>query len=249
MSDYIIGGWAQSVSQLPPESFSYTMYGMVTNLEHLTTGTPNNPGWSPINTVPPQTNGKVLWTYGGGGCMPNGMPAADMDVEKIVHATTYQQWSGVDFDDECSMNTEQLIHAMGTLKPYQSSYTFLAGWAYNNPEASSSGKAINDAVSQIAMANVADRYIMMCYGSQMWSMQEIKANVSPAIKRTIDYGIPEKKIILALTPRGLTSEALDYFLNQVISNRIGGLFIWNFPALKPNHLETIEMTLGIKSYA
>lgn len=249
MSDYIIGGWAQSVSHQPPTSFSYTMYGMVTNLEFLTTGTPSNPGWSPASTLAPRTEGKALWTYGGGGCLPRDMPANSLDIDKIVQATELQQWAGVDFDDECNMNTERIITTMRTLKPKQSSYTFLAGWAYNNPEASPSGQAINEAVAQISMANVADRYIMMCYGSQMWTMKEIKANVGAAIKRTIEHDVPEKKIILALTPRGLTSEALDYFLHQVISNRIGGLFVWNFPALKPDHLETIEMTLGINSYA
>lgn len=51
------------------------MYGIITNLDGLTTGDVNNPGWSPENESKPDMNhyfkGKRLWVYGGG-CSPEG---------------------------------------------------------------------------------------------------------------------------------------------------------------------------------
>lgn len=245
MSDYIIGGWSQNPADTAPESFSCTMYGMITNLEGLTSGTPASPGWSPAQTTAPTGGGQVLWTYGGGGCTPTSMPSTDAQIQAVVDATTDKNWAGVDVDDECSMNVDNVIKTMQALKPKQTSYTFLAGWDYNNPGASSLGQAINDAVKAVALAGAADRQILMCYAAAMWSMSDIIANVGPAIDRTIQNGVPAKQVILALTPAGLNAENLDYFLNQVTSKEIGGLFIWNFPALKADDLATIESTLGV----
>jgi hypothetical protein len=79
----------------------------------------------------------------------------------------------------------------------------------------------------------------------MWSMEDIKANVGPAIDRTISYVKDPKKVILALTPAGLDQTNLDYFLNEVISKKIGGLFVWNFPELKSSDLNIIIEKLDI----
>lgn len=247
MSDYIIGGWSQSTADIPPDTFSYTMYGMITNLEELRSGVPGSEfWWSPNSTTAPAVSGKVMWTYGGAGCTPFGMPKSDMNIDQIVDATNNNGWAGVDFDDECSMDVGQMINAMQQLRPKQSSYTFLAGWNYNNPGNSLEGEAINEAVRQIAQAQATDRYVLMCYADSMWSMADIEANVGPAIQRTMANGVPRNQVILALTPAGLNSENLNYFLDQVISNDIGGLFIWNYPSLEPEDLNTIVDRLGIK---
>lgn len=245
MSDYILGGWSQSPRNSSPATFSYVMYGMITNLSGLTAGTPAAPGWSPARSTAPAGAGKVLWTYGGGLCGPKEMPEDDGQIQAIVDATHGNGWAGVDFDDECSMNIGGVIRTMQALKPKEASYTFLAGRAYNHPETSESGRAINAAVRQIAQAGVANRHILMSYAAKMWSMSDIQANVGPAIRRTIDHGVPPKQVILALTPAGLNSENLDFFLSQVTSNQIGGLFIWNYPTLQPSDLAVIERTLGI----
>lgn len=246
MSDYIIGGWTQNTGDSAPETFSYVMYGMITNLQGLTSGTPSSPGWSPASNPAPEAAGEVMWSYGGAGCMPTGMPTTD-NTEAILNATRTGGWTGVDFDDECSMNVSQMINAMQALKPNHTSYTFLAGWNYNNPSQSGEGQAINEAVQQIAQANVADLVVLMCYGDVMWPMQDIEANVGPAIQRTIDHEVPPKQVILALTPAGLNDENLNYFLDQVILNQIGGLFIWNYPTLNSSYLATIEQRLGISA--
>ncbi|OZG72768.1 hypothetical protein BTA51_14700 [Hahella sp. CCB-MM4] len=245
MSGYIIGGWTQRPSDTSPDSFSYTMYGMVTNLSGLTTGTPQSPGWSPNTTKAPSASGKVMWTYGGGGCTPDHMPQSPASVAEIVQATDKGNWAGVDFDDECSMNVGMLVETMSKLKSInkECSYTFLAGWDYNNPGASSLGNSINQAVKTIAQSGTVNRFCLMCYAASMWSMSDIEANVGPAIDRTIANGVPAKQVILALTPAGLNQENLDYFLNQVTSKGIGGLFIWNYPAMPDNYLQQIEQAL------
>ena len=245
MSDYIIGGWSQNPADTAPSSFSYTMYGMITNLTGLTSGTPASPGWSPAGTTAPKGDGKILWTYGGGGCSPAGMPETDDQIRAIEDATTGKNWDGVDFDDECHMDVSRIIKAMQALHSKETSYTFLAGWDYNNPAASAHGQAINTAVQTIARSNAARRQILMCYAAKMWSMADIKANVGPAIQRTMDNGVPPDQVILALTPAGLTDENLTYFLDQVTAKKIGGLFIWNFPALKSADLAVIENALNI----
>lgn len=247
MSDYIIGGWTQSLSDMPPAGFSNTMYGMVTNLEGLTTGTAASPGWSPANNqAPAVASGNALWTYGGGLCSPNAMPASAEQVQAIVSAAKDNGWAGVDFDDECSMNIDNLVQAMQQLKPLQTSYTFLAGWDYNNPSASSHGQQINNAVKQISNAGAADRYMLMCYATAMWNQSDIEANVSQAIERTInDNGVANKDCILCLTPAGLNDWNLNYFLDQVTHYEIGGLFIWDFPRLSAADLATIKNRLGI----
>ncbi|MCP5051388.1 MAG: hypothetical protein GY940_29750 [bacterium] len=245
MSNYIIGGWSQSLSKAPPSQFSYTMYGMITNLEGLTSGTPAAPGWSPAKSSPPTQTGTVLWTYGGGFCTPPGMPANQADIDAILQATTAKGWGGVDVDDECDMNIDNIASTLKTLKPASTSYTFLAGWSYNNPGQDPAGQKINDSVQQVAQSGACDRFVLMCYAAAMWSMNDITANVGPAIQRTINYVGDAKKVILALTPKGLTTENRDYFLDQVTSNNIGGLFIWNFPALKTPDLDTIVSALGI----
>ena len=252
MSDFIIGGWTQKLTNQPPNGFSYTMYGMITNLSGLTSGTVNNPGWSPTQeTAPAANSSSVLWTYGGGLCSPNAMPSSQDEIDQIVECTIDKQWQGVDVDDECNMDINNIVTMMQQLKSRNAnlttSYTFLAGWDYNNPAASQHGQAINNSVTQIANADAADRYILMCYASAMWSQTDIENNVAAAIDRTINTnGVPKKKVILALTPRGLDDWNLDYFLDQVINFDIGGLFIWDFTSLSSSDLNTIETRLGIQ---
>ncbi len=249
MSNYIIGGWTQRTSDVPPSGFSKTMYGMITNLEGLTSGTATSPGWSPANTSAPVVpTGEALWTYGGGLCSPDAMPSTSEQISAIVECTQNQNWAGVDVDDECNMNIDNVVETMQQLKPAESSYTFIAGWAYNNPSVSTQGEAINDAVLKIGNAGAADRFILMCYDTKMWSQQDIEGNVSQAIDRTINInGVPQKNVILALTPAGLNDWNLNYFLDQVINHDIGGLFIWDFPSLKDSDLATIKSRLDISA--
>lgn len=245
MNKYIIGGWTQNPSDLSPAQFSYTMYGMITNLSQLTAGTLSSPGWSPQKTAPPEIKSKAMWTYGGGGCSPENFPANEAGVDAIINATKDNGWAGVDFDDECGMNIAEILSTVERLQDKQSSYTFLAGWDYNNPQHSKLGNQINQAVQKTASA--VDRHILMCYASKMWSMNDIKANVGPAIQRTMDNGVATKQIILALTPAGLTTENRNYFLDQVLKYQIGGLFIWNYPKLNQEDLDYIIQTLEIES--
>ena len=244
MANYIIGGWSQRTADQPPKQFSVTMYGMITNLEGLTSGTPSSPGWSPEKVPPPKVDGTVMWTYGGGGCTPRERPLTT-DVERIVSAADHMGWDGVDFDDECRMDASNIIAAMKALRPKETSYTFLAGWDYNNPGASSLGREINESVRAIAGARVCDRFVLMCYAAAMWSMADIKANVGPALDRTLGHVGDPKKVFLALTPRGLNDENLDYFLNAVTDRGVGGLFVWDFPELPASALSTITGALGI----
>lgn len=247
MSEFIIGGWTQNPANKPFPGFSHTMYGMITNLEGLTAGTAMRPGWGPeLTTGPLLPHGNAMWTYGGGLCSPNAMPATQQQIQRIIDCTQLNKWAGVDFDDECHMNIENIIAIMQRLKPLQTSYTFLSGWDYNNPNASNFGKEINDAVLNINNTDAADRFVLMCYASAMWSEQDIKNNVSQAIDRTINVnGVANKKVILALTPAGLNDWNLNYFLDQVVEFDIGGLFIWNFTALKAEHYFTITQRLDI----
>ncbi|SHO57020.1 hypothetical protein [Vibrio quintilis] len=242
--EYIIGGWTQEIHVQPPVTFTCTMYGMVTNLKELATGTPPKQSWnwSPKTTPAPTVmHGDVMWTYGGAGAVPDEMPAADQ-LEQMAATCTKGSWAGVDFDNESRMNIDNVIAVMKQLKASdcQTSYTFLAGADYVN-----SGDSTVQAVSD---SGVCDRFVLMCYGGKMWGMDDIKRYVSAAIEKTIEvYGVPAKQVILALTPDGLTAENLDYFLQQVKSHDIGGLFIWNFQLLKPEDLETICTELGISS--
>ncbi|MCP4217860.1 MAG: glycoside hydrolase family 18 protein [bacterium] len=230
----ILGGWTQDWTQKPDSSFSYVMYGMVTNLEALTTGGLKGPG-----DTPPDTGGvDVIWTYGGQGCSPANYPKVD-GIAKIVGDTDTNKWDGVDFDDECKMNTANIISAMKDLKDAKktTSYTFLAGWEYNNVAAAQTP------VKDIAASGYCDRLVLMCYGDKMWNETDIENNVGPAIEKTIGFIGDSKKVILALTPIGLDSKNLGQFLNYTTKNKLGGLFIWEFPQLKPDDLKTIIDTL------
>jgi len=45
MSNYILGGWSQKLDKPAPASFSYAIYGMVTNLTDLRIGLPPVEAW------------------------------------------------------------------------------------------------------------------------------------------------------------------------------------------------------------
>ncbi|CAM3951167.1 hypothetical protein VA7868_01121 [Vibrio aerogenes CECT 7868] len=243
-SEYIIGGWTQEIHVQPPVTFTCTMYGMVTNLKELATGTPPKQSWnwSPKTTPAPTViHGDVMWTYGGAGAVPDDMPAGEQ-LDEIASTCTRGSWAGIDFDNESRMNITNVIAVMEQLKASgcPTSYTFLAGADYVD-----SG---DSTVQSVVESGVCDRFVLMCYGGQMWGMNDIERYVSRAIEKTIhEYGVPEKKVILALTPAGLTAENLDYFLQQVKTHHIGGLFIWNFQLLNAEDLETICTQLGISS--
>jgi len=210
------------------------MYGMVTSLKELKTGGGHGPDQSPIDTGA----AKALWTYGGGFCQPEGYPTDD-GIDAIVKSTVKNGWAGVDFDDECKMNIANIIETMKRLKAAgkETSYTFLAGWAYNNKPDD------QEVVKKIADSGFCDRFVLMCYAAEMWDDQTIKDNVGPAIEKTINFVGDSKKVILALTPVGLNAQNLGTFLNDVLDNQLGGLFIWNFTLLKPDDLDTIVKTL------
>ncbi|HLP62843.1 MAG TPA: hypothetical protein VK186_28650 [Candidatus Deferrimicrobium sp.] len=229
-----IGGWTQRWDQVPPASFSYVMYGMVTSLDILKTGGGKGPHIPPINTG----SAKALWTYGGGYSKPEGYPNAS-GITAIVDATVNNNWAGVDFDDECKMNTDNIIETMKQLKEKgkETSYTFIAGCDYNKQECS---QAI---VQKVAKSGYCDRFILMCYAAAMWDDQTIKNNVGPAIDKTISFTGNSKNVILALTPRGLKQQNLDVFLNYVLDKELGGMFIWNFSLLQPKDLDTIVNAL------
>ena len=241
MSNYILGGWSQYLNEPAPASFSFAIYGMVTDLTNLKTGGL----WSPATTTPPASHGSVMWAYGGAYCSPDAQPANQSAIDAIDAATRNLGWSGVDFDDECNMNTGNIALAMQKLAGLQTSYTFLAGWNYNNPQASPEGQVINSAVSEIAKSGACQRFCLMCYADAMWSMSDIVANVGPAIARTIAIVGDPKKVILALTPAGLNAENLAYVLDQGKSNKIGGLFVWEYSTLSAEDLNTIQTALNI----
>ncbi len=246
MSNYIVGGWTQRLDAEVPPQFSYTMYGMVTNLDLLKTGSAGSPGWGPEATTAPSAPENAMWTYGGGGCFPDGRPSNPQDIERIRRACYFEgdtsrppNWAGVDFDDECGMNVPAIAEAIDQLGSLESSFTFLAGYDYIH----NSGGA-NRALEILKGGN-CKRFVMMCYAAKMWP--DYETYVRPAIEKTIEgHGIEPCKVVLALTPAGLNDENLAYFLDQVIDFRLAGLFVWNFTTLKGSDLEKILTRLGIE---
>lgn len=249
MNKFLLGGWSQSLLGEPLKEFDMMMYGMVTNLAGLTTGTSANPGWSPEKQHKPPAsrtfNGKTLWVYGGGGCSPEERPENKKDVSRIVKATKSQNWDGVDFDDECNMNIDLVITTMKRLKKChkQNSYGFIAGYAYNHPD-TQPGAKVNQKVKQLISSGQCDYFIHYCYATAMWSKEDILSNVIPALKRTLSSGADNKQCILALTTKGLTDWNLNYYLDQVLDFNLGGLFIWKYEELTAEHYTIIKKRLG-----
>lgn len=245
----LFGGWSMSLSKKPLNDFDVINYGMVTNLSGLTTGSCENPGWSPETAHKPDNsdvfNGKTLWTYGGGGCSPEAWPQNESDVTRIVNATINNGWDGVDFDDECNMNIPLVIDTMQQLRAHsrQTSFGFIAGSTYNTPTCES-GARLNEKVQQVVSSGQCDRLIHYCYASAMWSDRDITNNVSSALKRSIDHGMEPAKIVLALTSKGLTDWNLNYFLEQVSQLQLGGLFVWLYHDLSDDHIAKIKDVLS-----
>ncbi|MEE8659219.1 Glyco-hydro-18 domain-containing protein [Acetobacteraceae bacterium EV16G] len=245
----ILGGWSQSLTLNPFDEFDTMMYGMVTNLDGLTTGTAAYPGWSPERepkpSASPTFNGKTLWSYGGGLCSPEQKPANAEDVSRIVAATINKNWDGVDFDDECNMNIPLIIEAMRQLKQNnkETSYGFPAGWWYNHPE-TSGGKKISETVQAFAASGQCDRLVHYCYANAMWDESLIRDNVRQSLQRSISNGMEKSRIILALTTNGLTDWNLNYFIDQIIDLDVGGLFIWRYDEISRDHLKMIKQRLG-----
>lgn len=240
---YQLGGWSQRLSREPLSEFTHMMYGMVTNLSGLTTGTESSPGWSPNHSPAPrfdQYTGLSLWTYGGGLCSPREKPGSEADIQAILDATQAGNWDGVDFDDECNMNIDRVINAMDRLKQLgkQTSYGFIAGYTYSKPQ-TNSGSALNQKVLKIIESGHCDRLVHYCYGSRMWTDKEIEQYVGQALERSLAHGAAPRQIILALTTRGLTDHNLDFFLNQITRLKIGGLYVWAYDQLTARHKQTI----------
>ncbi|WP_224770948.1 hypothetical protein [Pseudomonas sp. FEN] len=245
-----LGGWSQTLSREPLPHFTQMMYGMVTNLDGLTTGTAGTPGWSPATSTAPRPHdytGKVLWTYGGGLCSPKAKPANQDEIDLIVNATLDKGWDGVDFDDECQMNIPNVITAMRILKRQgkQTRFGFISGYTYNTPT-SSNGMALNDKVRQVVQSGHCDQLVHYCYASRMWTDAEIERYVGQSLERTLAHGANTGQLILALTSRGLTDHNLRLFLDQVIQKQIGGLYIWAYHQLLPSHQCTILERLGFE---
>lgn len=245
----IFGGWGQKLSQPPLKEFNTMMYGMVTNLSGLTTGTESHPGWSPETSVKPEHpnyTGKILWAYGGGGCSPSEKPTSSQEVERIISATINNHWDGIDFDDECNMNVHYVTQVMSSLKNIQkeSSYGFIAGWSYNHPE-TENGKKLTTKIKQVIGSGYCDRLVHYCYATAMWSMDDIISNVGPSLEKSIRYGMQKEKMLLALTTSGLTDENLNYFLDCVVDKQLGGLLVWNYHQLTTDHLKIITERLEL----
>lgn len=245
----LLGGWSMSLTRYPFNEFDYIMYGMVTNLDGLTTGDINTPGWSPENESKPDMNpcfkGKRLWVYGGGGCAPEGKPSSTYEVSRIISATLNKNWDGVDFDDECNMNITLIIETMKKLKENgkETSFGFIAGYSYNHPN-TEAGKKLMDKVNMIIKSEQCNRLVHYCYGSAMWNKDDIVNNVKQALEKSISYGMDKDKIILALTTKGLTDWNLNYFLDQIINLNLGGLFIWRYDEITPHHLQITKERLN-----
>ncbi|WP_248797831.1 hypothetical protein [Pseudomonas sp. MWU13-2105] len=245
-----LGGWSQTLTREPMPHFTQMMYGMVTNLDGLTTGTAGTPGWSPATSPAPRPHGytgKVLWTYGGGLCSPKAKPADQDEIDAIVKATLDNDWDGVDFDDECQMNIPNVIATMQRLKQRhkQTRFGFISGYTYNTP-ASGTGMALNDKVRQVVRSGHCDQIVHYCYASRMWTDAEIERYVGQSLERTLAHGALPAQLILALTSRGLSDHNLQLFLDQVTRQRIGGLYIWAYHQLLPSHQRTIFEHLGFE---
>ena len=247
--DYITGGWSQSLTAIPKPGMTTVMYGMITNLKGLTVGTATSPGWSVKTTPAPLISGSSLWSYGGAGCAPVGMPETADDIDNAVSATNDQCWDGIDIDNECGMNSDTIIKLINKMKWKQTSYTFMGGHDFNHPEQSEDGETANNEVLKIHKYSKVDRFILMMYGDEMWPMEDVVANVGPGMKRLLDMGIDKKKIIATVTTDGLTVENLNHVIDQVLKLDVGGLFIWNYEFLSDSHLNIINARLSISNGA
>lgn len=246
-----LGGWSMSLDKAPFDEFNTIMYGMVTNLDGLTTGTADAPGWSPEKACKPELNpdfhGKTLWVYGGGGCSPTGRPKSSDEIGRIVQTTLKNGWDGVGFDDECNMNIPYVIDTMSQLKSHnlQTSLGFIAGYTYNHPD-SEAGMLVAAKIRSVISSGYCDRLIHYCYANVMWNEKDIRENVRQALEKSLQYGMPKEKIILALTTRGLTDWNLNYFLEQIQDLDSGGLYIWRYDEMSQSHRETIKSRFGIR---
>jgi len=243
--DFILGGWTQHLDTTPPSGFSHVQYGMITELNKLTIGTVIAPGWGPADTLAPKTYSKSIWSYGGALCRPAGMPNSIKQINNIISATTTKYWDGVDVDNECGMDINNVIKLFDMMSDFETSYTFMGGVEFNDPEKYPGGQATNDELKLISDNVEIDRFIMMSYGDQMWSEQEIKDNIGPGIVRLLNIGIDKKNIIVTVTTAGLTNENLHRVLDEVVKYKVGGLFVWEFKDLIPEHLIIIQDRLQI----
>ena len=68
--EYTTGGWTQNLGAFPKRGMTTVMYGMIEDLEGLTTARGCD-SWSPVETHAPLISASSLWSYGGDGSLPS----------------------------------------------------------------------------------------------------------------------------------------------------------------------------------
>jgi len=245
MSEFIVGGYTQRTDVSAPAGLSLALYGMMTNLPDLTSGTAASPGWSPeMVTAPAAPAGTtVMWVYGGAGAAPVGQPAPGA-VERIVAAGSTKGWQGVDFDNESDFDIAGVVAAMKGLKAagQATSYDFIAGWDYANDAAE--GPRIKADAKAVYESGACDRLNLMCYGDAMWSDTDIVNVIPKAIETTLAFA-PAGAMMMGMTYANLNSSNLATVLGYVTKYGLAGVMIWEFPLLPSDLLQQIYKTLGI----
>ncbi|HIB85358.1 MAG TPA: hypothetical protein EYO59_12400 [Chromatiaceae bacterium] len=246
--EYTTGGWTQNLGAFPKRGMTTVMYGMIEDLEGLTTARGCD-SWSPVETHAPLISASSLWSYGGDGCFPRGMPDSDPLIDKMISATTCKCWSGIDVVNGCGMDSDKIITLFNKMHWKQKSYTFYAGSKFNNPEQHPEGEFANNEVLKIYMYTDVDRFILKMYDGVMWSLESLHSYVGPGMKRLLNMGVPAKKIFATATTKGLTIDALNHIIDEIKRLKVGGLFIWDYENLLPPHLDLINTRLSINNGA
>lgn len=96
MRHYTAAELSQSRHSQPWTTFDGILYGMVGNLDRLTTGTATFPEWRPAKQSPLSHTGKKFWRYGGVGCSAAGNSLNTAQWVRNVVATASQDMNGVE---------------------------------------------------------------------------------------------------------------------------------------------------------
>jgi hypothetical protein len=247
MTQLTLGGYTQDLTAVAPRTFSRVLYGMITNLPQLTSGTTDKPGWSPSLTKAPSAPAgcQVLWIYGGAGAQPSGYPDSG-SLASIVSATTQNGWDGVDFDDESALNVPMVGSTMTGLKQAgkATSFDFVGGWGFTvGPDAAANQQIVRD----IAATGQCDAINMMCYGGTMWTDWEMSSFIPTTCAAARSAVNGNSRLMLGITTRGLTSTNLQFALDQVKSQNLNGIMVFAFEELaqQPALQAQLEAGLGL----